>query len=161
MEQHRTASSVWFERLQRGVLTFISILLRRSEAHFNPFYVYNTIKYNSCFARRVFCTQDPQKTEWQTLYIPTFHSLCRAECSPAEAVFCDDGLSCQGGMTGYTCGEFLVALCSCSCSVYCCTVVGVLYLVVGAPSSFTERWTVFGGWSPCGSIAERPVPRQK
>lgn len=29
----------------------------------------------------------------------------RAECTPADAVFCDDGLSCQSGMTGYTCGE--------------------------------------------------------
>lgn len=36
--------------------------------------------------------------------------MYRAECTPEDAVFCDDGLSCQSGTAGYTCGEFLRAV---------------------------------------------------
>lgn len=31
-------------------------------------------------------------------------------CTPAEAVFCDAGFTCQSGMAGYTCGELPTAV---------------------------------------------------
>lgn len=36
-------------------------------------------------------------------------AIHHAECTPVQAVFCDDGLACQSGMTGYTCGELSTA----------------------------------------------------
>lgn len=44
------------------------------------------------------------------MYLQFYCTICRAECTPEEAVICDDGFTCQGGMTGYTCGEFRAAV---------------------------------------------------
>ena len=63
-------------------------------------------------------------------------ALCHAVCTPAEAVFCEDGLSCERGRTGYTCRE-------CPGVVLVPVVFskrGVGYLVVGAPLIFPGVW---------------------
>lgn len=42
-------------------------------------------------------------------YFSSPRNVPQTECTPVEAVFCDDGLTCQSGMNGYTCGELWTA----------------------------------------------------
>lgn len=42
-------------------------------------------------------------------------AVCLVECEPVEAVMCDEGLLCQPGTVGYTCGELYLL----SFSLFC------------------------------------------
>lgn len=70
-----------------------------------------------------------------------FALLRHPECTPEDAVFCDDGLSCQSGTTGYTCGEFPRAVVVFSFRIKS-IFVGVVCPMVGAFSPISELWKV-------------------
>ena len=62
--------------------------------------------YYRCTRRLSRCFGKPRQRLTRPLLLSTVY---RAECTPAEAVFCDEGLTCQSGTAGYTCGEILAA----------------------------------------------------
>lgn len=41
----------------------------------------------------------------RTIYPLILFIIYHTECTPVEAVFCDDGLACRSGANGYTCGK--------------------------------------------------------
>lgn len=55
----------------------------------------------------IYCRYVCRFTEY--VYLLIVSTPGRAECTPVEAVFCDEGFNCQSGKTGYTCGELPAA----------------------------------------------------
>lgn len=49
------------------------------------------------------------QTNAPLIYPVLLSVVFHAGCTPTEAVVCDEGLSCESGATGYTCGELPAA----------------------------------------------------